>query len=74
MNIVSETIEVNSVAVKKAKYDYDNSRLKLTFVNGKQYNYHNVPRNEFISMKCSKSIGKFINKYIFKKYEYTHVK
>ena len=43
-----ETIEVNSVAVKKAKYNYDNSRLKLTFVNGKQYNYDNVPIDKFI--------------------------
>lgn len=68
----NETIEVNSMAIKKAKYNYDNSRLKLTFVNGKQYSYHNVPREKFISMKYSESIGKFINKYILRKHEFTH--
>jgi len=68
-----ETVEVNSIAIKKAKYNYDNSRLKLTFVNGKQYNYHNVPIDKFISMKYSESIGKFINKHILRKYDYTYV-
>ena len=68
----NETIKVNSMAIKKAKYNYDNSRLKLTFVNGKQYYYDNVPIDKFISMKYSESIGKFINKHILRKYEFTH--
>jgi hypothetical protein len=67
----SETIQVNSKAIKKARYNYDNSILKLTFVNGKKYNYHNVPIDKFISMKYSESIGRFINKNIIKNFNFT---
>ena len=68
MNILSETIKVNSKAIKKAKYNYDLSLLKLTFANGSKYNYYNVPKNKFISMKHSASVGSFINNFILKQY------
>jgi len=70
MKIKKETLKVNSAAIKTADYNYDNSILTLKFASGKKYNYFNVSIEKFISMKYSESIGKFINKYIIKKYEF----
>ena len=69
-----ETIQVNSKAIKKATYNYSNNRLRLTFTNGKKYNYFNVPLDRFLSMKYSESIGKFINKHIIRSHKYSYVK
>ena len=69
-----ETIQVNSMAIKKATYNYSNNRLRLTFTNGKKYNYFNVPLDRFLSMKYSESIGKFINKHIIRSHNYSYVK
>lgn len=73
MKTKKETITVESNAIKKASYDYDIRLLKITFVNGKKYNYHNVPTDTFISMKYSKSIGRFINKYIKSDFNYESI-
>ena len=70
IKLKKETIQVNSRAIKRANYNYDNSILRLTFVNGNKYNYHDVTPETFLSMKYSESIGKFINKYIINKYNY----
>lgn len=67
-----ETLEVNSAAIKKAKYDYELQKLRLTFTNGKKYDYFNVPLDRFLSMKYSESIGKFIHKHILKQYNFNH--
>jgi hypothetical protein len=69
-----ETIQVNSMAIKKVTYNYSNNRLRLTFTNGKKYNYFNVPLDRFLSMKYSESIGKFINKHIIRSHKYSYVK
>lgn len=67
-----ETVHVSSAAIKKAEYNYDNRVLKLIFANGSKYDYYNVPIDKFLSMKYSESIGKYINKYIIKKYDFSH--
>jgi hypothetical protein len=69
IKLKKETVQVNSQAIKKADYNYDNKVLKLTFVNGRKYAYKNVPRFTFMGMREAHSIGKFINKYIIRKYE-----
>jgi len=67
-----ETVEVNSSAIKKAKYDYELQKLRITFVNGKKYDYFNVPIDKFLSMKYSESMGKFINKHILRNYNFNY--
>ena len=74
IKLKKETIHVNSKAIKKADYNYDDSLLKLTFANGARYNYHNVTPETFLSMKYSKSIGNFLNKYVLRNYTFTHDK
>jgi len=67
-----ETLEVNSMAIKKVKYDYQLNKLRLTFVNGRKYDYFNVPLDKFLSMKYAESIGKFIHKHILKQYNFNY--
>ena len=71
-----EVVHVNSMAITKAKYDFANEILDLKFNNGKTYSYIGVEPFIFEGMRNSKSIGKFINKYIIKanKYEYAYKK
>jgi hypothetical protein len=74
MKLQKETIEVNSKAIKKVTYSYSSNRLRLTFNNGKEYNYHSVELFIFEGMRTSKSIGKFINKHIIRSHKYSYVK
>lgn len=74
IKLTKETVHVNSKAIKKANYNYDNRILKLTFDNGSKYNYHKVSPETFLSMKYSESIGSFINKHILRNYSFTHDK
>ena len=46
-----ETIQVNSKAIKKVTYNYSNNRLRLTFNNDKEYNYHSVEPFIFEGMR-----------------------
>ena len=74
MKLQKETIEVNSKAIQKVTYSYSSNRLRLTFNNGKEYNYHSVEPFIFEGMRTSKSIGKFINKHIIRSHKYSYVK
>ena len=74
MKLQKETIEVNSKAIKKVTYSYSSNRLRLTFNNSKEYNYHSVEPFIFEGMRASKSIGKFINKHIIRSHKYSYVK
>jgi len=69
-----ETIQVNSKAIKKVTYNYSNNRLRLTFNNDKEYNYHSVEPFIFEGMRSAKSIGRFINKHIIRSHKYSYVK
>lgn len=71
IKLKKETVQVNSKAIKKANYNYDNSLLRLTFTNGTKYNYHDVTPETFLSMKYAESIGRFINRNIIRKYNFT---
>jgi len=68
----SETIEVNSKAIKRAKYNYRKKILRITFQNNSSYDYHNVPSFTFEGMRQSKSIGGFINRYILKTFDFSY--
>ena len=68
-----QTVEVNSTAISTAQYEYDNYRLRLTFNNGSNYDYKNVPNHVFEGLRISASKGKFINKYILSSYKFNRV-
>ena len=48
--------------------------LKVTFVNGREYLYQNVPSDVYESFLTSQSKGKFLNENIVGRYNYTRVK
>ncbi len=66
-----QSVDVNSTAISTAEYQYDKYRLKLTFTNGRSYNYTRVPNHVFEGLRVSESKGKFINKYVLPVYNYS---
>ena len=65
-----QTVEVNSTAISTAQYEYDNYRLTLTFNNGADYDYNDVPNFVFEGLRTSASKGKFINKHVLSSYKF----
>ena len=65
-----QTVEVNSTAISTAQYEYDNYRLTLTFNNGADYDYIDVPNFVFEGLRTSASKGKFINKHVLSSYKF----
>ena len=65
-----QTVEVNSTAISTAQYEYDDYRLTLTFNNGADYDYNDVPNFVFEGLRTSASKGKFINKYVLSSYKF----
>jgi len=70
-NLPLQALEINSEAIEKATYEYDNYKLCLTFTNKVKYNYHRVPNFVFEGLRLSKSKGKFINKHVLRQYSYS---
>lgn len=68
--VIEEKVKVNSEAIKYAKYDKFNELLTIKFHNGKIYSYIGVEPFIFEGLKQSRSIGKFINKYIIRNEKY----
>ena len=67
-----QSVDVNSTAISTAQYEYNSYRLKLTFTNGRSYNYKRVPNHVFEGLRISSSKGKFINKYVLPVYPFDH--
>ena len=66
------TVDVNSTAIDRASYKYEDYRLTLTFNNGSRYNYEGVPNHVFEGLRSSQSKGKFINKYVLPVYTFNY--
>ena len=63
-----ETIQVsNSSMISTIDYDNDSKEMTVTFKNGNQYKYFDVPREEFEALRQSESIGSYFNKIKSKK-------
>ena len=67
-----QTVDVNSIAIDRASYKYEDYRLTLTFNNGGRYNYEGVPNHVFEGLRSSQSKGKFINKYVLPVYTFNY--
>ena len=68
-----ETIQVsNSSMISTIDYDNDSKEMTVTFKNGNQYKYFDVPREEFEALRQSESIGSYFNK-IKSKYQFEKI-
>jgi len=68
-----QAVNVNSTAIDSAGYIYESYKLRLTFKNGRSYDYTKVPNHVFEGLRTSQSKGKFINKYILQRYSFKQV-
>ena len=68
-----QAVNVNSTAISTAAYEYDTYSLRLTYQNGSSYDYRKVPNHVFEGLRTSESKGKFINKYILRRYSFKAV-
>ena len=69
-NVTSESIAVNSSAIKSANYFSEKKILQLYFQNHSVYTYRGVPNHVFEGLRSSESKGKFINEYVTRVYSY----
>lgn len=61
-------ISVNSSAISHIGYDSDTKQMKITFKQGKTYDYCGVPQSVFDAFLHASSIGVYYDKYIKDKY------
>lgn len=66
-----ETIIVDSSAIEFAEYNNNDNYLTIYFNNEGIYRYLNVPYFYWRGLAESTSKGKFINKFIVKKFNFT---
>lgn len=64
-----EIYKCKSSMVKSATYDKESKLLHIQFNDNAIYSYQNFPLRLWKRLKISKSVGKFVNKYIKPKYE-----
>ena len=68
-----ETIIVDSSAIEFAEYNNNDNYLTIYFNNEGIYRYLNVPYFYWRGLAESASKGKFINKFIVKKFNFTKI-
>lgn len=66
-------VKVTSSAIENVSYDKDTQTLRLEFKQGTEYDYPNVPENEFNGLVKAESVGKYFNSNI-KKYSVKRVR
>jgi len=64
-----EMNSVNSSAISHIGYDRDTKQMKITFKQGKTYDYCGVPENIFDEFLNASSVGKYYDKYIKDNYD-----
>lgn len=57
-------VKVNSSAINNVSYDADTRMLRLEFKQGREYDYPDVPENEFHNLVNAESVGKYYNAHI----------
>lgn len=69
VNLV-ETLSVESSAISEVSYFPNVERLFVSFKNGKEYEYFNVPNHVMTGLREAPSKGKFLNKYVLAFYRF----
>jgi hypothetical protein len=62
--------EVESSNVRKTIYDTETKSLVVTFNNGIEYIYEDVPHSSYTKFRMSESQGKYFSSEIAKKYKF----
>jgi hypothetical protein len=65
--------EIQSSNIKKTEYDTETKKLLVTFNNGLQYEYDEVPHQVYTQFRMSESQGKFFTGKISKTYKYKKI-
>ncbi len=69
--VSKEVLLIDSKAIKQISYDREKRILLVLFQNGTMYSYWKVHVGTFQRLRNSYSIGKFYNRNIKNKYDYT---
>lgn len=74
-NYIGNTIvcEYDSSNLKGANYETTTKKLLVTFGNGMQYEYDEVPHEIFAELNLAESQGKYFNQKIAKTYTYRKI-
>lgn len=67
--IYKNTIETSSIH----DFDWKGSIMTITFLDGSQYEYFAVPRNEYVKFVNADSPMRFAKRHVFPKYTYRNV-
>lgn len=59
--------QVESSAISNVKYNSENGLMSITFIQGREYDYPNVPLKEYYNLIAAESVGRYFNQHI-KKY------
>jgi hypothetical protein len=65
--------EYDSSNLKGANYETTTKKLVVTFGNGTQYEYNDVPHEIFAELNLAESQGKYFNQKIAKTYTYKKI-
>lgn len=65
--------EIESSNLKKTIYDVGDKKLTVTFNNGMEYEYEDVPHSMYTKFRMAESQGSFFNKEIGRKYKYKKI-
>lgn len=68
-----QLLSIDSEAIKKVLYDYSKETLRIQFTSECEYEYHEVPPHVFEGLQKSPSQGRFLNKYILRKFSYERI-
>ncbi len=62
-----------STVIESFHYNEESQTLRVHFLSGNVYDYHDVPEKVFEKMKRYKSKGTFLNRFIKGSFEYSRV-
>jgi hypothetical protein len=69
VNLV-ESLTVDSSAISEVAYYPNVEKLMVLFINGKTYQYLNVPNHVMNGLREAPSKGRFLNKYVLAQYRF----
>jgi hypothetical protein len=71
---MTEQFSVSSTSLEMVGFDPDTLTLSVTFRNGTEYHYYNVPQDVFEGIPAATSPGNYLDAYIKAGYSYTRVR
>lgn len=65
-----ETLNVSSSHIESVSYDSETREMTITFADGGEYGYSNVPPETFAGFREAPSKGQFFHRAVKNKYSY----